>query len=1024
MFNRSLGAAHGAGILLATLALPLMTTGCEREGCLSGESGCVVPSPCQQLSFTCEDRSLDVFVISSPADIPGGPDSRGAVGDVVLQNSQVTAVIEALDNPNFFGETGGALTDLVVRGLDNDQLTYTIQTVGLLPDDQAVYTSFEILPEEAGVRAVMLRGHLAGNEGHRLYTRYEIRPCEPGIRVRTELVNNGEEDVVWALTDGLYWSRRSIDPFTPLPGTGFSHPSFGLGNVNDVIRPAPYVGAASYVEPAVGYSVTGCNVEELEGLQSGFVSLVGLPRRLVPPREYEVFERFIGVSDRTGAAGVSDVALEVRRQLFDEPLIRVNGTLEVRNGTGDVSDIRRAEIHIYEGGRDDPVALRTPWTSIVPDADGAFSALVPADRRYTAEVHAFGKVAARREFSVGENNVNIDVLTVDAVSHLTLNTTLDGAPIEAQVFFYPSDDATLLATEALWRGYALDNKVCAPLLGAPYGGSPACNRVLVQGSTTLEVPAGTYDIFATRGPFATLSRTRVELNPGGTSEVTLGLTSLELLTPGTAVSADFHVHGQMSFDTNVPDHTRVLSFLAAGVDVIAATDHEAIWNYAQAMDDLPTLNRMELLVGLETTGHALFQLRPDVTYPQVVGHYNFWPLDFDNGRPRNGAAYAERAEPGLIFTRMRASGLTTDGVIQLNHPWTEGSFGRDFGFPFALGLDLRSPLPLFDDGTPAGVFVRRPEGAELHNHDHDTQEVMNGTDNSAFFGYRAFWFYLLNQGIIRAATANSDSHSMSDNVVGTPRTIVFTPTQVGDAFDPVLFNRDVKAGHMIGTNGPIIRASILGSDNIVHGPSITPFPAEDEAELNVSVRAAPWVPIEEIRVYVNGRKAAFVRNGIVDPVDPLGTEDTIRFEGQFRLGDLLPPDGADAWIVVEAGAILPVVGDIDCNGVPDTSDNNGDGVADWMDVDRNGDGVVDDADLDRNGDGVVAPGEEFERCESDLVGPLNAPPRPDLGDDAFNFWAVTPGGYPLAFTNPLLVDRDGREGFDPPGVDLDVGLGE
>jgi hypothetical protein len=71
------------------------------------------------------------------------------------------------------------------------------------------------------------------------------------------------------------------------------------------------------------------------------------------------------------------------------------------------------------------------------------------------------------------------------------------------------------------------------------------------------------------------------------------------------------------------------------------------------------------------------------------------------------------------------------------------------------------------------------------------------------------WFYLLNQGIVRAGTANSDSHGLTDNIVGTPRNLVWVDTTVAD-FDQVKFNRAVRDGAMIGTNGPVIEVSTLG----------------------------------------------------------------------------------------------------------------------------------------------------------------------------------------------------------------------
>ena len=49
-------------------------------------------------------------------------------------------------------------------------------------------------------------------------------------------------------------------------------------------------------------------------------------------------------------------------------------------------------------------------------------------------------------------------------------------------------------------------------------------------------------------------------------------------------------------------------------------------------------------------------------------------------------------------------------------------------------------------------------------------------------------------------------------------------------------------------------------------------------------------------------------------------------------------------------------------------------------------------------------------------GPLADPPPPDDRSSAlYLFRTVVPDGYPLAFSNPLFLDRDG-DGFDAPGL--------
>ena len=62
--------------------------------------------------------------------------------------------------------------------------------------------------------------------------------------------------------------------------------------------------------------------------------------------------------------------------------------------------------------------------------------------------------------------------------------------------------------------------------------------------------------------------------------------SLPICCRAGALSGDFHVHGAASYDSSIPDQDRVVSFLAAGLDVIVATDHDVVTSYAETLDDL------------------------------------------------------------------------------------------------------------------------------------------------------------------------------------------------------------------------------------------------------------------------------------------------------------------------------------------------------------------------------------------------------------------------------------------------------
>ena len=103
---------------------------------------------------------------------------------------------------------------------------------------------------------------------------------------------------------------------------------------------------------------------------------------------------------------------------------------------------------------------------------------------------------------------------------------------------------------------------------------------------------------------------------------------------------------------------------------------------------------------------------------------------------------------------------------------------------------------------------------------------------------------------------------------------------------------------------------------------------------------------------------------------------------------------------IEADFDVLVLQQLAChNGAVDTGDNNGDGSIDWRDVDAF-------SELESAPEGPC-----FEES-----GPLTDPAATaDRAGALYRFRTVVPDGYPLAFSNPLLVDFDG-DGFDAPGV--------
>ncbi len=995
-----------AAVVILLGAAGLLSAGCAKEGCLGNDATCKVVSPCPKVALSCDsglEASLAVATLETAAARPGGWNGLATKGDVKLSNAFVDVVIAGIGNQNYLDPNGGSILDLAPAGQAKDTVNGIFQVVGVMPGDAAEYTQLELIDERPALVAVQLKGMLDGRHDVKVYTRYELRPCDRGVRVRTEIVNGTAETEMWSLVDGYYWSGRESLPFAPgsivkedKTYSGFAHPSFSLLSINDVFRSFPYLAAAGHSsDDAVSAIATAsCTAPSLEGFNSDQISAAGVKRTIVPPRGFLTFDRFIAVADSKGVGGAVDVALEVRRQVLGERFATLTGKVE-RLGALRLDSERETSVLISEGALTTPADKRLQWTQVVPRADGTFSARVPGGKTYVVEVHSFGRKQVEREVVVpaltaDDATVPIDTpFTLPATAEVRFDVRDDtGAPLDGEIFVTPVDDAEREKATGTLHGRFT---TCSPWLGPPPGASPACNRVLVRsGVATAEVPVGRFHFYAFHGPFWSLARETRTVAPGMTS-LSFSLKRLPL-QPVDAVSADMHVHGAASFDSSIPDYDRVLSFAASDLEVIIATDHDVVYDYGRIVRQLGLEGRMSTVVGVETTGHIPFMRIPNYGFPLVIGHYNMWPIRFDPSLPRNGGPFDELVEPGTLFSRVNFTGRE---LIELNHPWADPEFGRDLGYPRALAMDMTKDLPAADDGTAAGMYVRKPAGASYANNAHHAQEVMNGSDNGMYLQYRAFWFYVLNQGQLRTGTANSDSHSLTDNTVGMPRNIVFTTTRPGPTFNGDAFNDAVRKGELLGTNGPIIEATVEETSGRRRSWSIDPaglFAPRPDGTVKVKVTSAPWVPVEEVRFVVNGKVAKTI-GGLAPPADPFATSgDLTRYDGEVPLAELLSGVTGDAWLVVEAGRALPVVEDLGGglnnakDGIPDTSDNDGDGKVDAADV-----------------------------KQGSKVGPLNMQPAPLTAQPGYDYYNVTLG-HPAAFTNPFVLDRDADGKFSAPGA--------
>ncbi len=449
-----------------------------------------------------------------------------------------------------------------------------------------------------------------------------------------------------------------------------------------------------------------------------------------------------------------------------------------------------------------------------------------------------------------------------------------GAPVPARLTFRAAGDTPKL--------YFTTTDIGREEVGA----IAAYDRVFVlHGDCELRVPTGTYDVWISHGPEWDSVKQRIEVRHGADVDVKAHLHHV-VDTPGW-ISGDFHVHAAASLDSRVPMRDRVHQFVADGVDLIVATDHNVIASYAPLVSELGVASLLATATGDEITTKSW-------------GHFGAFPLAGEEGELGHGAIPVGKRTPAEIFGEVRKRAPAA--LIDIHHPRLEhGSIGYFH-------------LAEFDETT--GI-AKRP-GFSL---DFDAIEVLNGyqdADRRTLGKVLGDWVSFLDNGKRVAATGNSDTHHLTFNLGGYPRNYVRMPDGPLDKVDPAAVAAAVKAGHSYFTTGPILDASIggasLGDTVTVKGGHVT---------LALRVRAAPWISTQEITVLGPGGKELARR-----PCPT--TSNVVRFDDKIALD--LPRDG---YVIVRVDGDQPMA--------PNVGDTSGFAVYPlaianpiWVDVDGDG----------------------------------------------------------------------------------------
>ncbi len=328
----------------------------------------------------------------------------------------------------------------------------------------------------------------------------------------------------------------------------------------------------------------------------------------------------------------------------------------------------------------------------------------------------------------------------------------------------------------------------------------------------VRLPVGTYLASASHGPEYSVDHKVIEVVREENRNLVFVIDQV-VETPGL-VSFDPHIHTTRS-DGRPSVAERIRSVVAEGIEILAATDHNTVTDYAPTLNKLGLTEELTVITGCE------------VTTPRLI-HFNTYPMKVRPGEMGNGAIHplAESASPLFAASRDKNPGA----VLQVNHP-RAGSLG----YFNNLSLDLESAatsLPELDLNV-------------------DLLEVLNGpyyySSNQAAI---EDWLHLLNRGYVVPIVGSSDSHGIDRDESGYSRTYVYLPDEKQTPFDQEAFLAALKKGRSFVTNGPLIAFEING----LQSPGDLVEAKTGKVDISLRVWGAPWVDVEEVRLVLNGER--------------------------------------------------------------------------------------------------------------------------------------------------------------------------
>jgi len=366
-----------------------------------------------------------------------------------------------------------------------------------------------------------------------------------------------------------------------------------------------------------------------------------------------------------------------------------------------------------------------------------------------------------------------------------------------------------------------------------------------------QIPYGRYHVKAWRGVEYDEWEGDVDLS-AERGRVELAIPLARAWTPHGTLAADLHVHAHASNDSGLPNPQRVIAQVAAGIQVIGLSDHNANGDLVSDIAELHMEDRVASIPSNEITADAM--------------HLGVYPVP-------HGAAPKLVPNESVQHMFEIAQSFPDHPIVQVNHP--------------------RFRVTALYDGTGwNGVAWPPPFPLAF-----DAVEVLAGYSAFNVPGDRRFddgvrdFYTLVDHGHLVAPLGNSDTHDLNWVLDGTARNYVYSDDPRTQPFDQAAFVRAIRARRVVATTGPWLDVEVAPAQGDSHtvGPGQS-LAAKGDVWVDVTLSQAAFVHCDRIRITVGTTTGP----SLVQTIDVPAGARTHHWAGKIEVG------AADTWIGITA----------------------------------------------------------------------------------------------------------------------------